>query len=112
MDNKNLILAVVLSTLIMVGFQWYYGSYVAPQQTSNVPAQQIPPTAPQEQPGLPTVPGGAPSAQLPAPLPGAAPAAQALAQDAQAIANAPRVKIDSPRLSGTISLIGARFDDL
>jgi len=113
MDNKNLILAVVLSTLIMVGFQWYYGTQVAPPQTSNVPAQQIPSSAPQEQP---TVPGGAPSAQLPnpvsGPVPGAAPGAQALMQDAQAVANAPRVTIESPRLSGTINLIGARFDDL
>ena len=111
MDNRNLILAVVLSTLIMVGFQWYYGSHVAPQQTSNVPAQQIPSTAPQEQAGLPVVPGGTPSAQLP-PVPGAAPAAQVQMQNAQAIANAPRVRIDSPRVSGSISLVGARFDDL
>ena len=109
MDNKNLILAVVLSTIIMVGFQWYYGSHVAPPQTSNVPEQQVPATAPQEQP---TVPGSAPSAQLPSPAPGAPAPAQALMQNEQAIANAPRVKIDSPRLSGTISLIGARFDDL
>ncbi len=116
MDNKNLILAVVLSTIIMVGFQWYYGSHVAPPETSNVPAQQIPPTAPQEQPGqqagMPVVPGSTPAGQLPTAAQGAPAAAQALMQDAQALANAPRVKIDSPRLSGTINLIGARFDDL
>ena len=111
MDNKNLILAVVLSTLIMVGFQWYYGGKVTPPQSNNVAEQQVPPTAPQEQPGLPTVPGASSSAQLPAPgQPVAAERAQALA--AQAIAETPRVKIDSPRLAGTISLIGARFDDL
>ena len=114
MDNKNLILAVVLSTIIMVGFQWYYGNHVAPQQSSNVPAGQVPPTAPQEQPGQPAAPSAVPNA-VPGAVPGAAPAqapVQAAARDAQAIANAPRVKIDSPRLSGSISLVGARFDDL
>ena len=107
MDNKNLILAVVLSTLIMVGFQWVYGSYFAPTPSNNAPQDQVSSRAPSEQP----VPGVAPSEQLP-PVPGSAPVARAQSADETAVANAPRVKIDSPRLAGSISLVGARFDDL
>ncbi len=107
MDNKNLILAVVLSTLIMVGFQWVYGSYFAPTPSNNAPQDQVSSRAPSEQP----VPGAAPSEQLP-PVPGSAPVARAQSADERAVANVPRVKIDSPRLAGSISLVGARFDDL
>lgn len=113
MDNKNLILAVVLSTLIMVGFQWLYGSYFAPPTPVAPAPQSQMPGSTSQQPQVPTSAAGtAPGAQLPVPLPGVAPAAQAQAMDARALAAAPRVKIDSPRLAGSISLVGARFDDL
>src|SRR5207249_8771403 len=43
--------------------------------------------------------------------PGAAPAQAAEAREA-ALAEQPRVKINTPRLHGSIDLLGARFDDL
>jgi YidC/Oxa1 family membrane protein insertase len=49
------------------------------------------------------------AAPAPAAEPAATPEADAVASE---IASAPRVRIDTPRLSGSISLFGGRFDDL
>src|SRR6185436_11632804 len=54
-------------------------------------------------------PGAAPSATTPAGQPGAA---QPVVSRDAAIAASPRVKIETPRLSSSIALKGARIDDL
>ena len=90
-QNKNLILATVLSFLVIL--IWY---------------TLFPPPAPETQPEVATE-----TAQNLTPSAigetGAAPAVDAAAAE---IAAAPRIKIDTPRLAGSVSLLGGRLDDL
>src|SRR6267142_2503656 len=71
-DNRNTILAVILSGLVLIAWQFFY----------NMPQME-------KQPAV------------------AAPVSRETA-----IASAPRIRIDTPRVSGSISLKGARIDDL
>ena len=57
--------------------------------------------------GDPGTTAGAPGAAAPGAV-----AAQRRRQRAEAIAGQPRFRIDTPRLHGSIALMGARFDDL
>jgi YidC/Oxa1 family membrane protein insertase len=114
-DNRNTILAVVLSGLVLILWQFFYN---VPQMERQRAAQQaqaelVKPTAPQD--GTATAPqaGGttpAPTATAPGQPASAAPA-PIVSRDV-AIAASPRVKIDTPRLIGSIALKGARIDDL
>ena len=123
MEQKNLFLAIALSALIMIGFQWWSASQRPPEETLTAEQQK----AAQTKPGTPSTPstpatstatpGSAPSAPaapgMTVPVPGGA---DSTAQQAEvlrkALAASPRLKIISPRLRGSISLVGARFDDL
>jgi len=101
-QNKNLILATVLSTAVML--VWF--AFFAPKQPETVAPEQ---TAGQ------TVAAGteAPAATTAAPATAGAPTtAPADAASVTALAQAPRIKVDTPQLSGSISLLGGRFDDL
>ena len=96
-DVKNIVLAVVLSTMVLLGWT------VVADRFFPTEAPPVASTA---------APAGAPAA---AALQGAAPAIAGpgaiLGRDA-ALAASPRVAIDTPRLKGSINLTGARFDDL
>src|SRR5260221_4660336 len=112
-DNRNTILAVILSGLVLIGWQYFFN---IPQMEKQRAAQQaqseMVKPAPQATPGTTTPQAGAaptPSANAPATN---QPASAAPVDRDTAIASAPRVKIDTPRLSGSISLKGARIDDL
>src|ERR1700687_2259035 len=111
-DNRNTILAVILSGLVLIGWQYFFN---IPQMEKQRAAQQaqsemVKPT-PQAAAGATTPQtGAAPSASAPAANQPAS-AAPAVSRET-AIASGPRVKIDTPRLSGSISLKGARIDDL
>src|SRR6202045_1364897 len=111
-ENRNTILAVILSGLVLIGWQYFFN---IPQMEKQRAAQQIQSelVKPAPQAGTTTTPqaGGAPA---PANAPAAnQPGSAAPVVDRQtAIASEPRVKIDTPRLSGSISLKGARIDDL
>src|ERR1700674_3999180 len=114
-DNRNTILAVILSGLVLIAWQYFYNvpqmeKQRAAQQASELAKSATPPastttpsTAPQT--GAPQPSANAPAATQPAST------APVVSRDA-AIASTPRVKIESPRLSGSISLKGARIDDL
>ena len=111
-DNRNTILAVILSGLVLLGWQYFFN---LPQMEKQRAQSQIRTEMAKQTPqGDSTTPqGGA------APTPSAnssamtQPASTAPVVDRDtAIASAPRVKIDTPRLSGSISLKGARIDDL
>jgi YidC/Oxa1 family membrane protein insertase len=111
-DNRNTILAVILSGLVLIGWQYFFNIPQMEKQRATQQAQsELVKPAPQA--GSATTPQtgpvGTPSANAPAPnQPSAAPV---VSRDT-AIASTPRVKIDTPRLSGSISLKGARIDDL
>jgi YidC/Oxa1 family membrane protein insertase len=114
-DNRNTILAVILSGLVLIAWQYFYN---VPQMERQRAAQQaqselVKPTPLPGSTGTPsTTPqaGSAPAPNAPAANQPAS-AAPAVSRDT-AIAASPRVKIDTPRLSGSISLKGARIDDL
>jgi YidC/Oxa1 family membrane protein insertase len=94
-DTKNMIFAVALSMAIMLGWQYFY---LAPKQKAAELAAQ------QQQTQTQT---GAGTAQVPT----TQVAATTVPRD-QALKAAQRIKIDTPELSGSISLSGARIDDV
>jgi YidC/Oxa1 family membrane protein insertase len=90
-NNKNLILAMVLSAAVMI--IWFV-LFPPPEPPADL---ALPPETPV------------------AADPGTATAAGAAAGDTQAVEavpEAPRLTIDTPKLSGSISLLGGRIDDL
>src|SRR6476646_3439753 len=117
-DSRNTILAVILSGLVLIAWQYFYN---VPQMEKQRAAQQAQSelAKPAPQPGSTTAPATTPqtgAATTPAPSANAPatnqPASAAPVSRDSAIASTPRVKIDTPRVSGTISLKGARIDDL
>ncbi|ABE64429.1 protein translocase subunit yidC [Nitrobacter hamburgensis X14] len=97
-ENRNTIIAIVLSGLILIAWQYFYN---IPQMEKDRAAQQ----AQSQTAKSPTEP--TPNSPKPD-----HPAAESVVARGVAIATTPRVKIDTPRLSGSISLKGARIDDL
>jgi YidC/Oxa1 family membrane protein insertase len=113
-DNKNLLLAIVLSAIVLLGWNYFYG--MPQMEAQRKAAQQTQPTTP---PGavLPGAPATAPGAAAPgtqaAVTPGSPGAAAAVGATREvALAAASRVLVDTPRISGSISLTGGRIDDV
>ncbi|HVZ50728.1 MAG TPA: membrane protein insertase YidC [Pseudolabrys sp.] len=113
-DNKNTILAIVLSAIVLIGWQYFFAmpqekarqeQLQAQQQQQQLAKQTAQQTA---QPGQ-TTPAPQPGA---AQVPGAAPAATPAASRADALKASPRVPIATDSLQGSIALKGARIDDL
>jgi len=108
MDQRNLLLALVLSLAILLGFQFFVleeppQTTQAPTQTTPAPAEGVATPAPSGEIGAPTPPGMAGET---------APAAAAVVSREEILAQNPRVRIETPKLSGSISLVGGRVDDL
>jgi len=105
MDQKNFIVAIVLSVLIIVG--WKVAFPPSKQATQNgqqqASTQSGAPAAPAGQNG--TAPGAAPG-------PGNVPGQQPVVSRSEAVALTPRVTFSTPELTGSISLKGARIDDV
>ncbi len=102
-EQKNLLLAIVLSIAILFAFQ-----LMAPPPPPPAPEQAQPQTAEPGAPAItdPDLPGVAPA--VPSDTPGGA-----RVQDrASLLEQTPRVAIETPALSGSISLVGGRIDDL
>ncbi len=115
-NNRNYILAIVLSILVLVGWQYFIGMPQMERQREAQRQQQAQqPAATQPAPGATPAPGAAPvpgSATAPAAPGTVAPAAVVSQTREQVIAATPRVAIETPRLIGSINLVGARIDDL
>ena len=92
-NNKNLILAMVLSAVVMI--VWFV--FFPPPEPAVAPATTA-------QTGTEAV--------TPAPAETATATGTAQTETAAAVADTPRLTIDTPKLSGSISLAGARIDDL
>jgi YidC/Oxa1 family membrane protein insertase len=93
-DSKNLILAVVLSILVLLGWTWAANKYFPtanPQSTKVEGGKQQP--LPQAQPTAPSTP-------------------KVVQSVTAALRATPRVTINTPSLSGSINLKGAQLDDL
>jgi len=107
-DNRNTILAVILSGLVLIAWQYFYNMPQMERQRAQTQTQaELAKPSPQATPGSTPQPGSTPSAGSPANQA----AAPIVSRDA-AIAATPRIKIETPRVSGSISLKGARIDDL
>jgi YidC/Oxa1 family membrane protein insertase len=111
-DNKNTILAIVLSALVLLGWQYFFAvpqekarqeQLQAQQQKQNVPTPDQPKSAqPQAQS----------QAQSQVPGQAAAPSSAAPVDRRAALAASPRIPIATDTLQGTIALKGGRIDDL
>ena len=112
-DNRNTILAVILSGLVLIAWQYFYNMPQMEKQRAAQQAQsELVKPAPQAGGANTPAAGAAPAPSANAPATNQ-PVSTAPAVDRDtAIASAPRVKIDTPRVSGSISLKGARIDDL
>jgi YidC/Oxa1 family membrane protein insertase len=116
-DQKNTILAVVLSAIVLIGWEYFYA---LPQkqrqdellrQTQTTQVQPAPQSAPGSAPS-----GGTPNSQGVAPQvptqPGASAPIEQKSREA-IIASTQRIPIDTPRIKGSIALKGGgRIDDV
>jgi YidC/Oxa1 family membrane protein insertase len=111
-DQKNLILAIVLSVAIILAFQLV----IAPPQRPAAPQATTQPAVPSTVPGTP---GAAPPAATPpqgsqpatpGTVPPSAPPKAASREDI--LKATPRVAIDAKRVTGSISLKGGMLDDI
>jgi YidC/Oxa1 family membrane protein insertase len=111
-DSRNTILAVILSGIVLIAWQYFYNVPQMEKQRAQTQIQtELAKPTPQASPGSTTPQAGStPSANAPANNQPAS-AAPIVSRDA-AIAATPRIKIDTPRVIGSISLKGARIDDL
>ena len=104
--NRNYFIAIALSVLIVVAWQFLYmGPRMEAQQRAIEAQQALEGEAPK--PVAPESPGTSVSGTLPG-----GNQAQATVNREQALTASPRVAIDTPALSGSINLVGARLDDL
>src|SRR3974377_399526 len=114
-EHKNTILAIVLSLLVIVGWQYFIGYPQMERQRQEAqqsqksqpgsPQSSTQPTTPNAaQPATPEVPGtpktGAPTTQT------------QTASRERVITSSPRIAIETPRLGGSIDLKSGRIDDL
>ena len=118
-DHKNTIIAIVLSLIVVVGWQYFVGypqmekqreqALLKQQEQSQTQPGATQPNA--AQPGA-TPGAGTPGAGTPPPVPGTAAPAVATASREAVIAASPRIAIATPTLRGSIDLKGGRIDDL
>jgi len=108
-DNKNLLLTVALSVAILVGWQYFFGMPMFEQQRKQAEiAAKLPD---QGNASAPAQTASGNSASAPA-APAAGASATVFATRDAALAAAPRVTIDTPKLKGSIALLGGDIDDV
>ena len=122
-NQKNLLLAIVLSVMVLLGWQMLFVTPKLKDEQERKAREQQTQTVPGQPPRTPAVPGAAPAPGQPAvpgqpTAPGAAPlpvpgltAPAAMTRDA-ALKLLPRVAIETPSLKGSIALQGGRIDDI
>ena len=104
MEQRNLLIAIVLSVGILIAFQFVFERMRPAQPPGSTPGTPVaaPSTASRS---------AAPAQGATTSAPGVTPA-QAAETRETAITEQPRVKIDTPRLHGSINLLGGQLDDL
>jgi YidC/Oxa1 family membrane protein insertase len=102
-ENRNMVLAIALSALVLFGWQYFVGMPQLEKQKEAVRVQQ---TQQAQQPAAagkpPVAPGTPQSGALPS----------GLMTRAGALSASPRVPIETPHIKGSIALKGARIDDV
>jgi len=113
-NNRNYFVAILLSVLVLVAWQFLYVSpkiereRVAAEALQAEQAAQAPATSTGDT-TTPGVSGSAPGGD--AAIPGSTTQAAGLTRE-ETVAQTGRIAIDTPSLSGSINLSGARIDDL
>jgi YidC/Oxa1 family membrane protein insertase len=112
MEQRNLLIAIVLSVGILIAFQFAFerlrpSQPPGPTGGTSVTTPATPGPATNSATPAPAASGNVPSANAPGPAP-----THAVEARDMALAEQPRVKIVTPRLHGSIDLLGARLDDL
>jgi YidC/Oxa1 family membrane protein insertase len=119
-DQKNMFLAIGLSLLVILGWQYFIGGPQLERQREEAKLRQQQQQVQQQTtaPGTTPQPGAAPGTT---PQPGAATTpvvpgqptipGQMLTREA-VLAASPRVKIETPTIHGSLSLRGGRLDDV
>ena len=108
-DQKNTIIAIVLSAIVLIAWQYFFATPQANKQRQIAEQQRLEQS---QQP--PAAPAGGPTAQpsnIPL-APGQAGTAGAPLPREKVITETPRIGIDTPSVKGSIALKGARLDDL
>jgi YidC/Oxa1 family membrane protein insertase len=110
--NRNMIIAIVLSVVVIFGWQFFVAG---PQMERAARQQQIAAEqAAAANPGIATTTTTTTSSEAAA-TPTTVPAASGpatFADRASAIAATSRIAIDTPALTGSVNLVGGRLDDL
>ena len=108
-DNKNTILAIALSALVLLGWQYFFAVPQEKARQEQLQAQQQKQSVP-----TPAQPGQPPTQAATPQIPGqaAAPSAATTVDRPAALAASPRVTIATDTLQGSIALKGGRIDDL
>jgi YidC/Oxa1 family membrane protein insertase len=105
-QNKNLLLATALSFIVILA--WFL---VFPPPEEPVTPDASPPAAERTQAPATDADGNA-IASVPETAETGDAATEETTETASAVSDAPRLEIDTPKLSGSISLVGGRIDDL
>ena len=107
-DQKNTILAIVLSALVFIAWQYFFG---IPQQEKQRQITQQQQQQQQQQTQTPSP--GAPTETRPQ-APGQVPPTPQSTEVSrgEALAKSQRVRIATPRVTGSIALTGGRIDDV
>ena len=114
-NNSNFLMAVVLSLGVLLGWQFFVVEPRLAEERARQLAAAEEIAAFAENQGT----GASPESELRAPdisgaptVAGTAPAPSTKPANNDAFADSPRLKIETDQLSGSIALMGARFDDL
>ena len=99
-QNKNLILATVLSFIVILAWFWMFPPQEPPATDNSAEVATSIPAADNTTPS-------SDSGSIPAET-----GSTAQTTTANSVADAPRVRVETPRLSGSISLLGGRVDDI
>jgi YidC/Oxa1 family membrane protein insertase len=111
-DNKNTILAIALSALVLLGWQYFFAGPQDKARQEQLQTQQQKTIAAGTSPN--SQPVQAPPQSAPPQVPGqaSAPAGAAPVDRTAALASSPRVAIATDSVQGSIALKGGRIDDL
>ncbi len=95
-ETRNLILAIVLSAIVLIGWNYFFAPKPRPALSHNAPVAAGTPSPAASSAGAP------PSAAGP----------EAIKPRAEALTASPRVKLEAPGIGGSINLAGGAIDDV
>ncbi|MCC9624369.1 membrane protein insertase YidC [Thalassospira sp. MA62] len=103
-EQRNLWIAIATAVVILIGWQFFFAPTPDPQVREAQVREQLNAdggNAPQVSTNTPTAPG----------VPGSQPAVPGADRE-DALAQSPRIKIETPRVEGSIRLVGGVIDDI